>query len=74
MAPAIISQCGYSIDEKVFVISRRDSWQIHIRCRHSSNLPSIHRFLIEPVLAIPRFLERYFNSPHSSLFSFRFPQ
>ena len=69
MAPAIISQCGYSIDERASVISRRDSWQIHFRCRHSSNLPGIHRFLVEPILATASVSREVFQC--SSFFSFQ---
>ena len=48
-------------------MSRRDSWQIHFRCRHSSNLPSIHRFLVEPILATPSVSKEVFQC--SSFFS-----
>jgi len=56
MAPAIISQCGYSIDERASVIFRRDSWQLYFWCGHSFNLPDNHRFLVEPVPPPPSVL------------------
>jgi hypothetical protein len=48
MAPAIISQCGYSIDEKAFVIFASRSGQLdkrrHARARYHNPL-SVRSFL-----------------------------
>ncbi len=70
MAPAIISQCGYSIDERASVISRRDRWQITSGASTVPTCLASTGSSLSQSLPSLRFLERYFDAPHSSRFSY----